>query len=411
MSNDISKIGAAAIAALKALTRAKADKKAKTAKATELIEERNELARPLLQQVHDAIIAGQSVNGQHTWEGWAKYAGWSKRALNYILNGRKPQTPGGNSSSRLKMTMFDFSFYNRHKEEKSLSMWADFDLVGSDGVTVSGAAVKLSVRVPGENTRETYDAVAEKMIALMKQARLWSKETAADFKKWLQEYFEKEAIKPTPEPEKPKVVPVKKLTAAETKAALASSYTDYKNTTPDTADKKPGRKWLVEYSWALDETAKAHPEWHAGIVKAEMARIERKIHATPREPRRAKSPQITTHKMQPDGKRTWCGKTPGDTLAADAPMSDTPTCRNCQNGENADILRKTQVTVVINDNSTDAPVPQYDREAYAKAETVGQKRCIIGSPENLKWHADLEYRRNNPVVDPNADDEFAGERD
>jgi hypothetical protein len=98
MSNDISKIGAAAIAALKALKAAKANKKSKTAKANELIEERNETARPLLQQVHDAIAAGQSVNGQSTWNGWAKQAGWSKRALNYILNGRKPQ--GGNSSSR-----------------------------------------------------------------------------------------------------------------------------------------------------------------------------------------------------------------------------------------------------------------------------------------------------------------------
>jgi hypothetical protein len=231
--SDIHKIGTEAVKALKALTAAKADKKAKTAKATELIEERNELARPLLQQVHDAIVAGQSVNGQHTWEGWAKYAGWSKRALNYILNGRKPQTPGGNSSSRLKMTMFDFSFYNRHKEEKSLSMWADFDLVGSDGVTVSGAAVKLTARVPGENTRETYDAVVEKMIALMKQAHLWNKETAANIKKWLEEYFEGEEIKPTPEPKKVRTTThkVKKLTIAETKAALASSYVEFQKHT------------------------------------------------------------------------------------------------------------------------------------------------------------------------------------
>ncbi len=116
-----------------------------------------------------------------------------------------------------------------------------------------------------------------------------------------------------------------------------------------------------------------------------------------------------THKMQPGGKRTWCGKTPGETLAIDARMSDKPTCRGCQSGENTDILRKTQVTVVVKD-STDAPV-LYDTEAYAKAETWSQKRCIIGSPENLQWSADLEYRRNNPVVDPNADDEFAGERD
>ena len=38
-----------------------------------------------------------------------------------------------------------------------------------------------------------------------------------------------------------------------------------------------------------------------------------------------------THKM--NGKRTFCGKTPGDTLAKDARMSDEPTCRGCRTGE------------------------------------------------------------------------------
>ena len=192
-----------------------------------------------------------------------------------------------------------------------------------------------------------------------------------------------------------------------------------------------------------------------------------------------------THKMQPGGKRTWCGKRPGETLAIDARMSDNPTCHGCRNGENTDLLRKAQPIVRIkhifggasagggqntrmysyalcgrnltrrsmvypasgrihesvlpgenptcekcaelakkaqeSENLSEpakalaaavdaAPVP-YDAEAYAKAENWSQKVCVIGSPENLKWHADLEYRRNNPVVDPNADDEFAGERD
>lgn len=98
MSNDISKIGAAAIAALKALTAAKAAKKTKTAKANELIDERNEAVRPLLREVHDLIMGGTPIDDCSTWKAWAKHAGWSKRALDYILNGRKPQ--GGNSSSR-----------------------------------------------------------------------------------------------------------------------------------------------------------------------------------------------------------------------------------------------------------------------------------------------------------------------
>jgi hypothetical protein len=55
-----------------------------------------------------------------------------------------------------------------------------------------------------------------------------------------------------------------------------------------------------------------------------------------------------THKMQPDGKRTWCGKTPGETLAADARMVDDPTCRGCRTGEGNRKLheeyKKSQVT-------------------------------------------------------------------
>jgi hypothetical protein len=46
-----------------------------------------------------------------------------------------------------------------------------------------------------------------------------------------------------------------------------------------------------------------------------------------------------THKMSNDGRRTWCGKTPGDTLAKDARMSDEPTCRGCQSGEQRDLDR------------------------------------------------------------------------
>jgi hypothetical protein len=45
----------------------------------------------------------------------------------------------------------------------------------------------------------------------------------------------------------------------------------------------------------------------------------------------AKQQPITTHKM--NGDRTFCGKTQDDTLRADAPMSDEPTCKQCQVGE------------------------------------------------------------------------------
>ena len=99
-----------------------------------------------------------------------------------------------------------------------------------------------------------------------------------------------------------------------------------------------------------------------------------------------------THKMQPDGKRTWCGKTPGETLAADARMVDDPTCRGCRTGEHTDKLRR---------ESAQPKVTEMHPAAEALAETVGateeltwgQKVCIPGSPEREKWSADLQQRR------------------
>jgi hypothetical protein len=40
-----------------------------------------------------------------------------------------------------------------------------------------------------------------------------------------------------------------------------------------------------------------------------------------------------------------------------------------------------------------------------------QKVVIPGSPEQRQWAADVAYRREHPCIDPNADDEFAGEGD
>ena len=53
-----------------------------------------------------------------------------------------------------------------------------------------------------------------------------------------------------------------------------------------------------------------------------------------------------THQMQPNDRRTWCGKTPGLTLKKDAPMSDEPTCQACQNGKEMDRLRREYTPVL-----------------------------------------------------------------
>jgi hypothetical protein len=207
------------------------------------------LAQPKLQLIWKALEAGQVVSGCKTKGEWAKYANVTTRYCQYIIKDGSRKRIGGDAnpvrkdSPQPKMTLLDFYYYNRRKEEKSLSMMVDFEVgTNRDGV------IKLSVRVPGENVRENYDVAVKKMTALLKQHRLWSEATANYIKEGLEEYFKDVEVKPTPAPK----------------------------------------------------------------VKKEQK-------------------QPTTHKM--NGKRTFCGKTVGDTLAVDAKMSDDPTCRNCQTGE------------------------------------------------------------------------------
>jgi Sec-independent protein translocase protein TatA len=123
-----------------------------------------------------------------------------------------------------------------------------------------------------------------------------------------------------------------------------------------------------------------------------------------------------THQMQPNDRRTWCGKTVGDTLPKDAPMSDEPSCKQCQWGKGMDKLRKEHRSALhpaaeaLAATVDGAAVP-YDKEAYAKAKNWAQKVCITGSPENLEHAKALQYRREHPSIDPNEGDEFAGEGD
>src|ERR1039458_1208237 len=41
--------------------------------------------------------------------------------------------------------------------------------------------------------------------------------------------------------------------------------------------------------------------------------------------------------------------------------------------------------------------------------TWHDKVCTPGSPEREQWSKELNYRREHPAIDPNADDQFAGE--
>jgi hypothetical protein len=101
---------------------------------------------------------------------------------------------------------------------------------------------------------------------------------------------------------------------------------------PDGYEVKPGDRgrWGVYQKWEEEEKPQPTPKKKKKKKKKKELRYSQKVHpgfiGMPGKPHK-------THKMSNDGKRTWCGKTPGLTLAKDARMSDTPTCRGCQTGE------------------------------------------------------------------------------
>ncbi len=370
MSNDISKIGVEAVAALKALNAAKAAKKSKAAKATELIEERNEAARPLLQQVHDAIAAGKSVNGHTTWSGWAKYAGWSKRALNYILNGRKKQKGGNSSSRKLLKELLDVinCAPDIHVIRVAAAMIA--------GEELGGYEPKTKVEVDGIE----YETDADRTISSKQFTKL--NDTVhirySPRKALCQTRFINRKLKHP-------------LYATKGEEPTCEDCIKVRDKVPTKGTLQEARERALAKKPPVDYTKPAIVTHRYGGVTAGGGQNTRMRDYALCGARFSGSSWTTKQKH----------------VSAD--KDETPTCEKCRK-----LIAEQQVSEpaqALAAAMDAAPVPQYDREAYAKAETVGQKRCIIGSPENLKWHADLEYRRNNPVVDPNADDEFAGERD
>jgi hypothetical protein len=118
--------------------------------------------------------------------------------------------------------------------------------------------------------------------------------------------------------------PVKKLTAGDTNEAIFTLLDNFKE---KNKDRSTSKAWAEKYSAAFEAGVVAHPQWRNQQVEKERERIERMIHA------RHVESQPRTHKMIPGDHRTYCGKTPGDTLSKDAVMEDFPSCRGCQSGE------------------------------------------------------------------------------
>ena len=82
-----------------------------------------------------ALGKGATVNGYNSREDWAKkFAGYSRRQCEYI-GVRSPAHRTGENANHgaqgFKMSQLDFYYYNRRKEEKSVSMMVDFEVAGA----------------------------------------------------------------------------------------------------------------------------------------------------------------------------------------------------------------------------------------------------------------------------------------
>jgi len=231
MATEINKVGKEASQLLSEMKVAKFKVKVTREQNTARLEK----LRPLLQQVWDALEAGEEVNGWRTKKDWcANYAETSQRNIQYILKGGNTNRPDAKRFVTLKrgsMFTVDGVVYRIPDEE-------ELGYGSSHIATIYQPRGKKFVKGEWANLTFTGCIIVEDKTA--------NPEPAA---------------KPTPK-----------------------------------------KKKVKRYSTNV----------HPGFI------------TMPGKPHR-------THKM--NGTRTWCGKTLGDTLAADAKMSDKPTCRNCQNGE------------------------------------------------------------------------------
>jgi hypothetical protein len=100
-----------------------------------------------------------------------------------------------------------------------------------------------------------------------------------------------------------------------------------------------------------------------------------------------------THKMSNDGKRTWCGKTPGLTLATDARMVDEPTCKGCRLGEYTD---KARVEAYGKPPKSVVNMEKFDKQ---QAEQVTHKKRHVGSSKKESSAYSAVTRKIQKLID------------
>jgi len=334
-----------------------------------------------LRIIWEALESGQTVNGATNKKEWCAYAKITPRYAQYlvkdgsrkkqqtrttvrVLDGMKIGLRGleldeGEGEVSVEFEKVRIDTY-KGKQSGNNGDWSD--KADKDGVRVWQHRVR---EISGHVSFEFEDAtltqeqvIAEllkKMKSGLKALHLWDEKMIADYKEAVQEYLQgqedrkeyrsrtakkaavtRKARKPIPHPYadgKPtnldkfrarmKASEVKKLTADDTRIKIGEFGAIFKSTNKDNGK----RTWAEKYGEAFETEASEHPEWRGQQIYKELERIRIMIHS------RGISDGPKTHKMMPGDHRTYCGKTPGDTLSKDAAMEDFPSCRGCQSGE------------------------------------------------------------------------------
>jgi len=331
-----------------------------------------------LRIIWKALEDGQTVNGATNKKEWCAFAKITPRYAQYLVKDGSRKNQGTRTTVRVLdgMTIglrgleldagegevsveFEKVRIDTYKGKQRGNSGDWSDKADKNGVRVWQHRVR---EISGHVSFEFEDAtltqeqvIAEllkKMKSGLKALHLWDEKLITDYKEYVQEYLQgqedrkedrsrsakkaavtrkKQTVEvevTTPTPKKQNVVvevvaPIKKLTADETRIKIGEFGAMFKGTNKDNGK----RTWAEKYGEAFEAEAPEHPEWRGQQIYGELERIRIMIHA------RGIADGAKTHKMIPGDHRTYCGKTPGDTLSKDAVMEDFPSCRGCQSGE------------------------------------------------------------------------------
>lgn len=421
-TTDINKIAAEARTLLEGISKV-------NAKHDTLVADRNARVKPLLEKVHHTLtVLKQPVEGVTSWNAWAQKAGWSKRNLNFILNGRPSQKKkdgdkAGNSSSRQQqltklLDIIETAMPKNGTWEERLTAFYETVIEAAAEMREPVKPKKKAAKIKRLTLRDTHRAL-----------NAINKATGKDDGGTVDEQIVRV---------EKRLAAILALNDAEKKPQYAPWRTAKKHAEERLADL---RQWKAEHEQALVDTHfQIENENSALCLRFESGmKLSTDINAVDCKgclEHHARDKQLDAkkpiHFVRDGGWKTRCGTS---AMSSTKRTSDPTqvTCKDCLKITKA-LTKEKQVDEIVEEflaqdaiNNLDefrkakSKVPEsvkalaatvdaaevpYDKEAYAKAENHSQKVCIKGSPENLQWIADLKHRREYLYIDPNeADDE------